>query len=104
MMHPDDTRYLSLWLLLLALASVVMCAPSCSCGNDDDGFDCDFGQGTNRDGNLRSPVEACVLESPLSPRHIRDCVMDLEDDEIEWICACRPDQCEATRDFYDDIP
>lgn len=103
MIHPDDARYLSLGLLIFALAAVMTCAPGCGWGDDDDDFTCDFGQGVNRDGDPRSPVEACVLESPLSPRHIRDCVLDLEDDEIEWICACRPDQCEATRSFYAEI-
>lgn len=90
-------RYDAAYSVLAVLGLAMVLAFSCSCADDDDdGVVCDYGQGSWGNGDLRTPVQECVMGGTA----MVTCLEDLEDEEIAWVCACRPERCEATKRFF----
>ena len=82
------------------LAIALVMGVGCMSGDDDDddGFECDFGQDQNQFGP-NSPAQQCLVDTGDS----RGCLHDpsVAADDVEWRCHCAPDSCDRWRTFYE---
>lgn len=97
---PPFSRATKRWFCIVTFIALSCMVLVPSCGDDDDDAPavvCDYGQGTLQNGELRTPIQVCVLGGS----DVRSCTRDNEQREIEWVCACRDETaCKLTKEFF----
>lgn len=105
-MSADAERFsrpTRIWICIATLVVLSHGIVVVACGDDDDDGPvvvCDYGQGVLQSGELRTPIQSCIIGG----MDARTCVRKNEQREIEWVCACRDETaCKVTKAFFDRI-
>lgn len=88
---------------VLAIAALVTAGCLSGDDDDDDGYECDFGQDSNQFGP-NSPMQQAYADDLCDGMGVRGCVEndpDLAHREIEWTCHCDPEACERKKYVFD---